>query len=91
MKSAYKYLIANEEQGNLDNISGLVSMLVWSKIAPHKVSIMAWRLLKERLSTKENLERRLIVAVDVTKCLLCGRPTETAEHMFLHYTTMEPI
>lgn len=34
---------------------------VWNKIAPLKVSTMAWRLLWDRLPTKDNFSRRDII------------------------------
>jgi hypothetical protein len=34
---------------------------VWHKIVPLKVSICVWRLLRNRLSTKDNLVRRGII------------------------------
>ena len=58
--------------------------LAWHKQVPHKVSIVAWRLLQDRLPTKINLQRRGIAQVTDTRCVSgCGKE-ETTSHLFLH-------
>jgi hypothetical protein len=58
--------------------------LIWHKQVPLKVSILAWRLLKDRLPTRNNLQRRGILAASDITCLSgCGME-ETASHIFLH-------
>lgn len=65
---------------NLD----VTTNLVWHKQVPLKVSIVAWRLLKDRLPTKINLRRRGIAQVTDTLCVAgCGKE-ESASHLFLH-------
>jgi hypothetical protein len=57
---------------------------IWYKQVPLKVSILAWRLLKDRLPTRSNLQRRGILAATDNSCLSgCGME-ETASHIFLH-------
>jgi hypothetical protein len=49
-----------------------------------KVSILAWRLLRDRLPTKNNLLRRGIIQADNIRCVAgCGFD-ESATHPFLH-------
>jgi hypothetical protein len=58
--------------------------LVWHKQVPLKVSIVAWRLLKDRLPTKINLRRRGIAQVLDNQCVSgCGQ-AESTSHLFLH-------
>ena len=58
--------------------------LVWHKQVPQKVPIVAWRLLKDRLPTKINLQRRGIAQVTDTMCVSgCGKE-ESATHLFLY-------
>jgi len=58
--------------------------LVWHKQVPLKVSIVAWRLLKDRLPTRSNLHKRGIVSIEGDTCVSgCGH-AETASHLFLH-------
>ena len=60
------------------------SNLAWHKQVPQKVSIVAWRLLQDRLPTKINLHRRGITQVTDTSCVSgCGKE-ETTSHLFLH-------
>ena len=58
--------------------------LIWHKHVPLKVSILAWRLLRNRLPTKENLLNRGIIPTDANLCVTgCGK-AESAVHLFLH-------
>jgi len=58
--------------------------LVWYKQVPLKVSIVAWRLLKDRMPTRSNLHRRCIILIEGDTCVLgCGH-AESASHLFLH-------
>ena len=58
--------------------------LVWHKQVPLKVSILAWRLLQDRMPTKFNLfKRRMLQQADVTCVAGCGFD-ESATHLFLH-------
>jgi hypothetical protein len=41
-----------------------ISDLIWHKQVPLKVSVMAWRLLRNRLPTEDNLVRRHIIHPD---------------------------
>ena len=54
-----------------------------------KVSIVAWRLLKDRLPTKLNLQRRGILQAADTLCVSgCGND-ESSTHLFLHCTVFD--
>jgi len=58
--------------------------LIWHKQVPLKVSIVVWRLLKDKLPTRTNLLRRDIVQAKGATCVLgCGL-VESAAHLFLH-------
>ncbi|RHN56553.1 putative reverse transcriptase zinc-binding domain-containing protein [Medicago truncatula] len=57
--------------------------LVWHRQVPLKVSIFAWRLLRDRLPSKANLAARGVLSSEATLCVMgCGH-VETAEHLFL--------
>lgn len=48
-----------------------------------KVSLFMWRLLRDRVPTKDNLFHRRIIFVGDQMCVLgCGQ-LETASHLFL--------
>jgi len=59
------------------------SNLTWHKDVPLKVTVFAWRLLCERLPTKDNLLRRDIIHHDNQLCLRGCRMEETTDHLFL--------
>ena len=65
--------------------------LIWHAQVPLKVSILAWRLIRDRLSIKNNLLNRGIISVVDTSCSAgCGH-LESAHHMFLHCDTFGTI
>ena len=57
--------------------------LVWHKHIPLKVSIFAWRLVKNRLPTRANLVHRGILSDAVAGCLCGCGATETSQHLFI--------
>ncbi|GAU39054.1 hypothetical protein TSUD_396590 [Trifolium subterraneum] len=65
--------------------------LIWHKLVPLKVSVAAWRLLRNRLPTKDNLVRRHIISQGAHLCVDgCGAP-ETAKHLFLSCPVFAPL
>ena len=56
---------------------------VWHKVVPSKISVFAWRLLRNRIPTKTNLLRRGVLPQNDTMCVGgCGCP-KTAIHLFI--------
>jgi len=61
---------------------------VWHKSVPSKVSMFAWRLVRERISTKNNLARRCVLQPNDNLCVGgCGN-IETADHLFIGWTSL---
>jgi len=60
-----------------------VAALVWHHHVPLKVSILAWRLLRNRLPTRQNLVHRGILPDIGDGCLLGCGSVETAHHLFI--------
>jgi len=56
---------------------------VWHKYIPSKVSVFAWRLLRDRLPTKANLARQPVLQSNDTMCVGGCGVSETADHLFL--------
>ncbi|XP_045791761.1 uncharacterized protein LOC123886488 [Trifolium pratense] len=57
--------------------------LIWHPQVPLKVSIFAWRLLRDRLPTKANLVIRGILSSSAQLCVAgCGE-VESAHHLFI--------
>jgi len=60
---------------------------VWHRFIPAKVSLFVWRLLRNRLPTRDNLVRRNILQPPLSLCPFgCNEP-ESARHLFLECTT----
>jgi hypothetical protein len=67
--------------------TGEVDDLVWHKQVPLKVSIFAWRLLRDRLPTKSNLVARGIISPEAHFCVSGCGGLESAQHLFLSCST----
>ncbi|KAH1220482.1 Two-component response regulator-like PRR37 [Glycine max] len=63
---------------------------LWKIRVPTKITIFAWRLLKERLQTKANLRRRR-VAINDPLCPFCGNSEENEAHVFLTCDKILPL
>jgi hypothetical protein len=79
VKGAYRFLTTSGEPVDRTLVDA-----VWQKHILSKVSLFVWRLLRNRLPTKDNLVRRQVVqTTDTTYITGCGG-LETATHLFLH-------
>ncbi|CAJ2653733.1 unnamed protein product [Trifolium pratense] len=56
--------------------------LIWHRQVPLKVSIFAWRLLRDRLPTRANLVIRGVLASTADSCVFGCGVTETVHHLF---------
>lgn len=57
--------------------------LIWHRHVSFKVSIFAWRLLRDRLPSKSNLVARGIILSDAQYCMTeCG-VVESTQHLFI--------
>ncbi|CAJ2666972.1 unnamed protein product [Trifolium pratense] len=77
VRGAYKLLTTMDE----------VEHLIWHPQVPLKVSVFAWRLLRDRLPTKSNLVTRGILSSAAHFCVSGCREVETAQHLFISYDT----
>ncbi|XP_057808482.1 uncharacterized protein LOC131022959 [Salvia miltiorrhiza] len=82
VKSAYSKIResgASSPQGAV----GFDLLEMWKAPAPFKAKTTAWRVLKGRLATCENLIRRQVnIPISETACVFCKEQTETMEHLF---------
>jgi hypothetical protein len=67
------------------------SDLIWHKQVHLKVSVMVWRLLRNKLPTKDNLVRRHIIPPDANMCVTGCGSVETAHHLFLSCPVFAPL
>jgi len=56
----------------------------WHKDVTLKVVLFAWRLFRDRLSTKDNLFRRRVLDIDNQNCIGECDSVETSSRLFLH-------
>ncbi|GAU10685.1 hypothetical protein TSUD_424660, partial [Trifolium subterraneum] len=86
VRGAYDLLTSRGDQG-----VAATTDLIWHKQVPLKVSVAAWRLLRNRLPTKDNLVRRHIIPQGAHLCVAgCGVP-ETTQHLFLSCPAFAPL
>jgi hypothetical protein len=86
VRGAYKTLTVLD-----DHDTTVTSDLIWHQQVPLKVSVTAWRLLRNRLPTKDNLVRRHIILPDATLCVTGCGGVETAHHLFLSCPVFAPL
>ncbi|KAK2423034.1 hypothetical protein QL285_033519 [Trifolium repens] len=65
--------------------------LIWHKQVPLKVSVLAWRVLRNRLPTRDNLVRRHIIEPNTHFCVTGCGGEETAQHLFLSCPVFAPL
>ena len=78
VRSGYKFL---NEQFHLASEVHLPD--IWHEDVPMKVALFAWRLCRDRLSTKESFRRRIIDVDSQSYVGGCGL-FEISPHLFLH-------
>lgn len=65
---------------------------IWKNDAPSKVLIFTWRVLLERVATRDALSRRGILhSQNDLCCVLCFRENESVEHLFLACNVVKSI
>jgi len=72
-------LLTNDDDSQMD----IPLELVWPHQVPLKVSVFAWRLIRDRLPTKANLAIRGVIPADDIFCVPGCSHVETADHLFL--------
>ncbi|GAU19084.1 hypothetical protein TSUD_79060 [Trifolium subterraneum] len=86
VRSAY-YFLTSQDSVTLHAADGLI----WHPQVPLKVSILAWRLLRDRLPTKANLVTRGILSPEAHFCVSGCEAVESAQHLFLSCSTFGPL
>jgi hypothetical protein len=78
VRGVYRYLTSFEETTSVAAYNN-----VWHKLVPSKVSLFAWRLLKDRIPTRTNLVSRHVLQPSDNLCVGgCGN-IESADHLFI--------
>ena len=81
VRSAYNLLMGESIDENQDG----VFEELWILKIPTKTSFFTWRLIRDRLPTKLNLQRRNVEINDLL-CPFCGNNEEDAAHLFFNYS-----
>jgi len=79
VRESYRYLTLSGITLDRDRVDD-----VWLKHIPTKVSLMVWRLLRNRLPTRDNLLRRGVIQANAATCATGCDVSETAEHLFFN-------
>ncbi|WJX34558.1 hypothetical protein P8452_22662 [Trifolium repens] len=86
VRGAYQ-LLTSQASAPVDD----ATKLIWHPQVPLKVSIFAWRLLRDRLPTKANLATRGIIPTTASLCVSgCGE-VESAHHLFFSCGTFGSV
>ncbi|GAU51356.1 hypothetical protein TSUD_413040, partial [Trifolium subterraneum] len=78
VRGAY-HLLTSHDSATMDD----AEMLIWHSQVPLKVSILVWRLLRDRLPTKANLVTRGIIPPTAHFCVTGCGAVESAHHLFI--------
>jgi hypothetical protein len=85
VKSAYDSIMELGDSLNLSVWELKIFSSIWDSPAPAKVVAFSWKLLYDRLSTKDNLHSRGVLQQDSdVSCVWCGLSMESSKHLFLH-------
>ncbi|XP_057793171.1 uncharacterized protein LOC131009780 [Salvia miltiorrhiza] len=83
-KSAFETFMESRNVPPSDPESNTLLAKVWDAPTPHKVQVTAWRCLRNRLATCDNLVKRKVGLEEGEEwCNGCIWRTETADHLFL--------
>ncbi|XP_057809058.1 uncharacterized protein LOC131023530 [Salvia miltiorrhiza] len=83
-KAAYSLIVESRREATAPLSYPAEFVRVWKTKAPQKAILTAWRLLRNRLATCDNLEKRKVpLGEEEKKCQFCNLEMETAEHLFL--------
>ena len=64
--------------------------LNWRIKIPSKIAVFVWRLFRDRLPTRKNLQRRQVQITDMS-CPFCRSVEEETSHLFIHCIKIQPI
>jgi len=63
---------------------------LWKIRIPARIAVFAWRLIRDRLLTRQNLRRRQVQITNML-CPFCRIEEEGASHLFFHCSKIQPI
>ncbi|KAL8526044.1 hypothetical protein ACS0TY_015314 [Phlomoides rotata] len=82
---AYRKLEDRDEAAAQVGNEAAVFDRMWSSSAPKRHQAIVWKVLKERMPTRDQLRRRgIIPASGEASCVLCSDHEENISHVFFH-------
>lgn len=91
VREAYKE-IEKRWRGTTNNRLVQIDYLsLWRSHTPFKAQMTSWRVLKNRLPTKDNLQKRRCLSQVDPECCCCQERLETADHLFLEWQELTPF
>lgn len=83
VKSAYFHLLELQNVGPVDSRIGQAFRALWRCSIPSKVSVFVWKLLWQRISSRDALVGRgFLSPTQGTCCVFCFRFDKTTRHLF---------
>ncbi|XP_057774910.1 uncharacterized protein LOC130993891 [Salvia miltiorrhiza] len=90
IKSAYETIETTKGEPDAGNSEALAK--VWEAPTPHNARVTAWRSLRNRLATCDNLVKRNVpIEIEERWCNACVGYEETVEHFLLHCPKVELV
>ncbi|MCI09447.1 70 kDa peptidyl-prolyl isomerase, partial [Trifolium medium] len=86
VRGAYQ-LLTSHVPATMDDAENLI----WHSQVPLKVSVFAWRLLRDRLPKKANLVTRGILSPTAHLCVSGRGAAESAQHLFISCSTFDSL
>ncbi|KAL6545130.1 hypothetical protein OROHE_009795 [Orobanche hederae] len=91
VKEAYDIVVSLHYGDSGVDDRAAASATVWKALAPLKQQVFAWRLLRDRIPTRDNLAKRMEVSSEGQLCPCCALVPESGEHLFLRCKKMEVL
>jgi len=79
VRSAYNLITAQQPTA-----SSVAAFVIWNRDVPQKVGLFAWRLFRDRLSTKDNLLMRGVITNESRLCVVACDSEKNTAHLCLH-------
>lgn len=70
------------------NHSNIVRPRVWNKAIPTKVLGLTWRMLQNKIPSKDNLARRRVINQDLSRCVRKCGSEESVSHLFFRVSSI---
>lgn len=88
VKKAYELISDCDQLQTRESNNYHIFRLVWKAMAPRNAVSMAWRLMRERLPTTDNLDKRGVILGGGVNCTCCGENSESVNHLVVGCKTI---